>query len=81
MICHTAHENLDVYRYQGSWNTLIKRHEMLRAVILKNGQQTILQSVPEFNVLVEDGAALRRAASFFKRALLLKILLYSFFYF
>lgn len=56
--CHTYYEldvaNLDMDRYACAWNTLINRHEMLRVVVLPNGQQKILENVPEFRIKVSD---------------------------
>ena len=45
---------LDMDRYQAALNKLIKRHPMLRAVVLQNGMQKILLDVPEYEVVVED---------------------------
>ncbi len=56
--CHTYYEldvsDLNIERYIQAWNKLIKRHEMLRAVILPDGRQRILKSVPELRIKVSN---------------------------
>ena len=37
---------IDLARAEAAWNVLIKRHDMLRAVILPDGTQKILRDVP-----------------------------------
>ena len=44
------YEKLEQKRCQWCWNELIKRHEMLRAIIRDDGYQTIEKKVPEFQV-------------------------------
>ncbi len=44
------YEKLEQERCQWCWNELIKRHEMLRAIIGDDGYQTIEEEVPEFQV-------------------------------
>ncbi|MGN9841249.1 amino acid adenylation domain-containing protein [Nonomuraea sp. H19] len=73
--CHFYREydvvDLDVTRLEAAVNTLIGRHEMLRAVFDENGDQRILPEVPRFTISVvdagDDGEAardeLRRTAS------------------
>ncbi|QHG16471.1 amino acid adenylation domain-containing protein [Nostoc sp. ATCC 53789] len=46
--------NLDIERLNLAWQRLIERHEMLRAVILPDAQQQILETVPPFAVEVID---------------------------
>ncbi|MGO5092388.1 amino acid adenylation domain-containing protein [Clostridium sporogenes] len=42
---------LDIDRLTFAWNKLIKKHGMMRAVILKDGEsQQILESVPEYKI-------------------------------
>lgn len=44
-------EMLDVCKLEKAWNTLIKKHEMMRAVIQKDGQtQVVLENVSEYNI-------------------------------
>ncbi|HEV2147309.1 MAG TPA: condensation domain-containing protein, partial [Longimicrobiaceae bacterium] len=52
-------EDLDLARFQDAWNRLVRRHDMLRAVVLSGREQRILPSVPEYRIEVLDlrGAA------------------------
>jgi amino acid adenylation domain-containing protein len=43
-------KHLDVDRYEQAWRRVIARHEMLRAVVLPDGRQQILESVPAFAI-------------------------------
>lgn len=43
---------LDVNRLQKAWNELISYHGMMRCIILKDGKQQILKSVPEYQIEV-----------------------------
>ncbi|MEL6222966.1 MAG: amino acid adenylation domain-containing protein, partial [Cyanobacteria bacterium J06627_8] len=43
-------ESLDYDRLNDAFRHLINRHDMLRAVILPNGQQQILELVPPYNI-------------------------------
>jgi amino acid adenylation domain-containing protein len=47
-------ENADIERIEWAWNRLIQRHGMLRAVVLPDGTQRVLQNVPEYHVEVLD---------------------------
>ncbi len=47
-------DDLDISRYENTWQLLIDRHEMLRAIILPDGRQQILQSTPPFKIRVLD---------------------------
>ncbi|MDH5325118.1 MAG: amino acid adenylation domain-containing protein [Gammaproteobacteria bacterium] len=47
-------ENLDVQRLNLALNKMIARHDMLRAIVEKNGQQRILQHVEEYQISVND---------------------------
>ncbi|MFC1716317.1 AMP-binding protein, partial [Candidatus Poribacteria bacterium] len=46
--------DLDVERLSDAWQRLIERHEMLRAVVLPDGQQKILEHVPSYHVRCLD---------------------------
>ncbi len=46
--------DLDVERLAGAWRRLIDRHDMLRAIVLAEGRQQILESVPPFTVTELD---------------------------
>ena len=48
--------DVDLPRLERGVNTLIARHEMLRAVFTPSGDQRILPSVPAFAIAVHDGA-------------------------
>lgn len=56
--CHFYREyevvDLDLTRLEAAANTLIERHEMLRAVFDEQGQQRILAEVPKFEIEVID---------------------------
>jgi acyl transferase domain-containing protein/acyl carrier protein len=56
--CHGYSEydftDLDQERFQTAWRRLIVRHEMLRAVVLPDGRQKILEEVPDFVIPVYD---------------------------
>ena len=47
-------ENLDLDRLSAAWRALVERHEMLRAVILSDGRQQILEHVPPYEIAVDD---------------------------
>lgn len=47
-------EKLDLSRLEEGWNQLVKRHDMLRAVIHKNGSQKIWEKVPRYRLDVQD---------------------------
>lgn len=46
--------NLDIERLNRSWQRLIERHDMLRAIILADGRQQILPEVPPYQIDVTD---------------------------
>ena len=52
--------NFDMARLNDSWNHVIQRHEMLRAVVTANGEQKILPDVPAYNIELTD---MRNASS------------------
>jgi amino acid adenylation domain-containing protein len=45
---------LDTQRLEESWNALVERHPMLRAVFLPDGQQRILAETPRYQIDVTD---------------------------
>lgn len=47
-------ENLDLARLQDGLQKLIARHEMLRAVVLPDGRQQVLKTVPPYQIKVLD---------------------------
>jgi amino acid adenylation domain-containing protein len=47
-------EGLDVERFAAAWRRLIERHDMLRAVVLPDGQQQILERVPPYEIALLD---------------------------
>ncbi|MCG8643627.1 MAG: SDR family NAD(P)-dependent oxidoreductase, partial [Desulfobacterales bacterium] len=56
--CHVYMEidaaHLDYGRYNRAWQTLIRRHEMLRTVILPQGAQKILKTVLDYQIETTD---------------------------
>jgi amino acid adenylation domain-containing protein len=46
--------NLNLERLNLAWQKLILRHDMLRAVVLPDGQQQILEQVPFYEIEVSD---------------------------
>jgi amino acid adenylation domain-containing protein len=46
--------DLDLERFSLAWQQLIDRHDMLRAVVLPDGQQQILKEVPPYEMEVLD---------------------------
>ena len=65
--CHVYMEidasYLDYARYNQAWQSLILRHEMLRAIILPDGSQRILETVPDYKINIADltGKSLEQA--------------------
>lgn len=47
-------ESLDISRLEQAWQKLISTHDMLKAVIKRNGSQIILEETPEFFIEVSD---------------------------
>ena len=47
-------EDLDVDRLSRAWQRMIRRHDMLRAVVLPTGEQQILEDVPNYQIEVLD---------------------------
>ncbi len=45
-------DNVDLELVSGAWQQLIKRHEMLRAVVLASGEQQILAQVPAYEIKI-----------------------------
>ena len=45
---------LDLERLTRAWQSLIERHDMLRAIVMSNGQQRILPDVPRYQIEVVD---------------------------
>ncbi|WP_283133118.1 condensation domain-containing protein [Rhizohabitans arisaemae] len=56
--CHTylevRHADLQPARVQAAWRTLIRRHDMLRAVIYPDGRQRVLPEAPDYEIPVVD---------------------------
>lgn len=46
--------DLDIERLNLAWQQLIKRHDMLRSIVLPDGQQQILKEVPPYQIQVLD---------------------------
>ncbi|HZN09623.1 MAG TPA: condensation domain-containing protein, partial [Pyrinomonadaceae bacterium] len=47
-------EDIDVDRLSRAWQRMIRRHDMLRAVVLPTGEQQILEDVPNYRIEVLD---------------------------
>ena len=47
-------ERLDIKHLQAALNEMILRHDMLRAVVQRNGTQRILAKVPEYSIAVNE---------------------------
>lgn len=45
---------LDLHRFEQAWERLTARHDMLRAVVLPDGRQQVLETVPPYRVEVLD---------------------------
>ncbi|HRX70146.1 MAG: amino acid adenylation domain-containing protein [Gammaproteobacteria bacterium] len=56
--CHAYREfvspELDPARLEAAWQTLIARHDMLRAVISENGRQRVLAETPPYRIEILD---------------------------
>lgn len=56
--CHIYFEievsELDIYRLNKAWERLMNYHEMLRSVILPDGQQKILEETPPYTFKIVD---------------------------
>lgn len=46
--------DLDLARLNRAWQRLIERHDMLRAIVLPDGRQQILEKVPPYEIAVLD---------------------------
>ncbi|HEX8362584.1 MAG TPA: amino acid adenylation domain-containing protein, partial [Longimicrobium sp.] len=53
-------EGLDLGRLHDAWQRLVQRHGMLRAVVSPEGEQRILETVPEYQIPVLDLRGLPR---------------------
>lgn len=62
--CHIYQEflypNLDTEKVERVWNALIEKHDMLRAIIYKDGFQKIQESVPHYKLMKESTESIRR---------------------
>lgn len=47
-------EALDIKNVQNAWNVLIKKHGMMRVIVLESGEQKILKEVPAYQIPVTD---------------------------
>lgn len=59
--CHVYFEwalgALDVQRLEKAWNEVIRRHDMMRAIIQSDGRQRILPEVPWYIIMVDSPCA------------------------
>lgn len=49
-----ADEDLDFHRVEAAWKRVYGHHDMLRAVVLPDGRQRILDSTPEWSLRISD---------------------------
>lgn len=47
-------KGLEIERLNRAWNAVVKRHDMMRVEILKNGQQRILEQAEPYTIAVRD---------------------------
>lgn len=47
-------QSLDLQRFNSALNVLIRRHDMMRAIVNQDGEQEILETVPAYDVSVND---------------------------
>lgn len=47
-------DELDLERFVLAWQRVVERHDMLRAIVLPNAQQQILENVPAYKIEVLD---------------------------
>ena len=47
-------KDFDFPRFQRAWQQLIDRHDMLRAVVLSDGRQKVLESPPPYEIALTD---------------------------
>ena len=56
--CHVYFEietqELDLGRYTAAWQQVVNRHDMLRAIVLPDGRQQVLENLPLFQVHSQD---------------------------
>ena len=52
--------DLDLRRFQSAWQRLIDRHDMLRAIVLPDGRQQILNDLPPYSIETFDLRSLTR---------------------
>ena len=45
---------LEIPRLERAWNALVRRHDMLRAVVGEDGRQQVLSTVPDYRIAVHD---------------------------
>ncbi|WP_220701755.1 type I polyketide synthase [Brenneria goodwinii] len=55
------HDRFDLIRLEQAWNTLVRRHDMLRMVIDEDGRQRILAKVPDYRIERRDLSRLSSA--------------------
>jgi amino acid adenylation domain-containing protein/FkbM family methyltransferase len=46
--------DLDLARFERTWNALVDRHDMLRMVILPSGQQQVREHCPHYRIVIGD---------------------------
>lgn len=62
MLVEFVTDRLDTARLERAWNALIRRHDMLRAVVDAEGRQRVIEPAPRQPLIVDDVTALSPAA-------------------
>jgi amino acid adenylation domain-containing protein len=50
----TETKDFDLAKYEAAWDTVVNRHDMLRAIVRPDGLQQVLEAVPPFKIEVHD---------------------------
>ncbi|VAW96726.1 Polyketide synthase modules and related proteins [hydrothermal vent metagenome] len=53
--------DFNIDKLNASWNAVIQRHEMLRAIVMSNGEQKIIENVPDYKIKLTDMSTASKA--------------------